>query len=159
MTDTGVINAGDTNGVHNNFWMAQLRPLLAHPCDQSQAGSTKFPGRMETLKSETFLIDGTTTIESDANVHTRMVAWSHGINKTCEMRQGFSTTFTAADLNNQTRGLNDVQGQFGVGLMPKAKDRVYFMIKAQTFQGSGAFSVNTHNSFDLSALVSNYVNN
>lgn len=144
---------------HQSFWQARMRHSLTHPAETGTVGTITWKGKMKTIKSETYLLECSNTTDADTNVHTKLVTWSHAIDKNVNMRVAPTSIESVQQFTNAQYNNVDVGGTRGMGKDPKATDRIYLLIEAEHYGGqTAAWPDQDYNaSFDLNVVVSNQV--
>lgn len=144
---------------HQAFWQARMRHALTHPAETGTAGTITWKGKMKTIKSETYLLEASNTTDADTNVHTKMITWSHAIDKNMNMRVAPTSIETNAQFTNAQYTNVDVSGSRGMSKDVKTTDRIFLLIEAEHYGGQTAVwpDLDYNASFDLNVVVSNQV--
>lgn len=133
------------NNQRTALFQALIKSKAFNPISTS---STQLRKYYKVLKSESFIIQPTSTTETDQDPHVRTVSWFVRMNKFLDYVQQANKITTDADLLDQADFVQNIGQQNDCYIKPEK--RVYLMIYATNFGVDAADSNVDTPSFDLS---------
>lgn len=143
VTETGLSTT--VNDERSALFQHLLKPLIYNPIATTSALHSR---KLKVLKTESFIIDSTSTTETDQDPNVKVLKWFVNLNRICNYVENAARIEQVADFADQADFATNTNNQ-QFGTQTEVRTRIYLMIRASNY-GSDAEQTNADTpSFDL----------